>query len=115
MRLVLRTDNLVAIDDIVTAWCRSLTLAELSERLDREEVPFSKVYSIADVQADPHFRERGATIELMDPVLGAIPAPAAVTRFVGRTEPVRPWARTPGSSTHRCIGSWGLERRSWMR
>jgi crotonobetainyl-CoA:carnitine CoA-transferase CaiB-like acyl-CoA transferase len=81
---VRRTENLVDIDEIVADWCRSLSFAELSASLDREDVPFSKVYSIADVQADPHFIVRGATIELMDPVLGAIPAPAAVPRFTGR-------------------------------
>jgi crotonobetainyl-CoA:carnitine CoA-transferase CaiB-like acyl-CoA transferase len=81
---VRRTQNLVAIDDIVADWCSRLTFAQLRERLEREEVPFSKVYSIADAQADPHFKARGTTIELMDPVLGAIPAPAAVPRFTGR-------------------------------
>lgn len=82
---VARTRNHVAIDDIVAAWCASLPLAALSERLDKAEVPFSKVYSIADVVADPHFQARGAVIELQDAELGAIPAPAAVPRFVGRT------------------------------
>lgn len=81
---VARTENLVAIDDIVAGWCSRQTFEQLSECLEREEVPFSKVYSIADVQRDPHFKARGAIIELMDPVLGAIPAPAAVPRFSGR-------------------------------
>ena len=105
---VLRTENLIAIDDIVAAWCLGLTLAELSERLDREEVPFSKVYSIADVQADPHFRARGATIELMDPVLGAIPAPAAVPRFVGRTAPVPSVGPDTGQHNAQVYGELGL-------
>jgi crotonobetainyl-CoA:carnitine CoA-transferase CaiB-like acyl-CoA transferase len=84
-----RTRHHLAIDEIVSAWCASLPLAALSARLDREEVPFSKVYSIADVVADPHLQARSAMLQLQDPVLGAIPAPAAVPRFVGRT-PVQP-------------------------
>ena len=79
-----RTRHHVVLDDLVAAWCAGLTLAALAERLDREEVPFSKVYSIADVVADPHFSAREALIELQDPELGAIPAPAIVPRFVGR-------------------------------
>jgi crotonobetainyl-CoA:carnitine CoA-transferase CaiB-like acyl-CoA transferase len=59
-------------------------LAALSARLDQEEVPFSKVYSIADVVADPHLQARQAMLQLQDPELGEIPAPAAVPRFVGR-------------------------------
>ena len=38
-----RTRNHVLIDDLVAAWCASLPLASLSERLDQHEVPFSKV------------------------------------------------------------------------
>lgn len=116
---VLRTDNLVAIDDIVAAWCRGLTLAELSARLDREEVPISKVYSIADVQADPHFRARGATIELMDPVLGAIPAPAARRRrrcrgSWGGPRQFLQWGPTPGNTMRRCTQNWDWVRRNWI-
>lgn len=80
-----RTRNHVAIDDVVAAWCASLPLLVLSQRLDQADVPFSKVYSIADVMADPHFQARGTFIELDDPELGPIPAPAAVPRFAGRT------------------------------
>jgi crotonobetainyl-CoA:carnitine CoA-transferase CaiB-like acyl-CoA transferase len=79
-----RTRHHLAIDEIVTAWCASRPLAALSARLDQEEVPFSKVYSIADVVADPHLQARQAMLQLQDPELGEIPAPAAVPRFVGR-------------------------------
>ena len=85
---VQRTRHHLEIDAIVAAWCARLPLAALAERLDRHEVPFSKVYSIADVVDDPHFRARASFIELRDPELGAIPAPAVVPRFVGRTSSV---------------------------
>ncbi|CAN5633951.1 CoA transferase [soil metagenome] len=106
---VRRTENLVAIDDIVAAWCKSLPFAELSARLEREEVPFSKVYSIADAQADPHFKARGATIELMDPLLGAIPAPAAVPRFTGRTADVPSVGPDTGQHNAEVYGGLGLD------
>jgi crotonobetainyl-CoA:carnitine CoA-transferase CaiB-like acyl-CoA transferase len=85
---VQRTRNHVAIDDIVAAWCARHPLSVLSEYLDHAEVPFTKVYSIADVMDDPHFQARGAFMQLDDPELGAIPAPAVVPRFVSRTAPV---------------------------
>jgi len=105
---VRRTENLVAIDKIVADWCRSLSFAELSASLDREEVPFSKVYSIVDVQDDPHFKARGATIELMDPVLGAIPAPAAVPRFTGRKAFVPAVGPDTGQDNAEVYGGLGL-------
>ena len=105
---VRRTENLVAIDDIVAGWCISLSFDELSARLEKEEVPFSKVYSIADAQADPHFKARGATIKLMDPVLGAIPAPATVPRFTGRTTGVPCVGPDTGQDNAEVYGELGL-------
>lgn len=106
---VRRTENLVELDGIVAAWCRGLTFAELGACLDRAEVPFSKVYSIADAQVDPHFKARGATIELMDPVLGAIPAPAAVPRFSGRTARVPSVGPDTGQHNARIYGGLGVD------
>jgi crotonobetainyl-CoA:carnitine CoA-transferase CaiB-like acyl-CoA transferase len=106
---VRRTENLVELDGIVAAWCRGLTLAELGACLDQAEVPFSKVCSIADVQVDPHFKARGATIELMDPVLGAIPAPASVPRFSGRTARVPSVGPDTGQHNARIYGALGLD------
>lgn len=105
---VRRTQNLEAIDAIVADWCARLPLAEVSALLDKEEVPFSKVYSIADVQADPHFQARGATIELMDDQLGPIPAPGVVPRFVGRRAEVPCVGPETGRDNERVYGGVGL-------
>lgn len=106
---VRRTENLVVIDDIVAKWCNNLSYTELSTRLEREEVPFSKVYSIADVQTDPHFKARGATIELMDPMLGAIPVPGAVPRFTGRTAVTPCVGPDTGQDNAEVYGALGLD------
>lgn len=103
-----RTENLVALDAIVAGWCRSLPFAELAQRLAREEVPFTKVYSIADVQEDAHLRARGAFIEMQDAKLGAIPAPAAVPRFVGRHGAVPAVGPETGQHNADVYGALGL-------
>jgi len=79
-----RIEHLAALDELIATWCASLPFAELAERLKREDVPHSKVWSIADLMADPHFQARGTFIDLEDPDFGAVPAPAAVPRFGGR-------------------------------
>jgi crotonobetainyl-CoA:carnitine CoA-transferase CaiB-like acyl-CoA transferase len=106
---VQRTRHHVEIDDIVGAWTAGHSLEALSARLERHDVPFSKVYSIADVMDDPHFRAREAFVELQDPELGAIPAPAAVPRFVGR-EGVAPPAVGPrtGQDNAAVYGGLGI-------
>jgi len=103
-----RTQNLVDIDNVVADWVASLPLAEVSALLDKEEVPFSKVYSIADVQADPHFKARGALIELQDDKLGPIPAPGVVPRFVGRESRVPCVGPDTGRDNETLYGSLGL-------
>lgn len=94
-----RIRHLDALDGIIAAWCASLPFAELAARLDREEVPYGKVYSIADLQADPHMQARGAFVELSDEQFGTVPAPAPVPRFVGRAS-VRPSATGPSTGQH---------------
>lgn len=86
---VQRTQHHRVLDDQVAQWCASQPFATLAQTLERHEVPFSKVNSVADVVADPHFVARGAVMQLHDPVLGPIRAPSPVPRFVGRV-PLQP-------------------------
>lgn len=103
-----RTENLLALDALVAHWCRNLPYAQLAARLEQEEVPFTKVYSIADIEQDEHFRARGTFIELQDPDLGAIPAPAAVPRFVGRERLVPASGPATGQHNAQIYGELGL-------
>ncbi len=113
---VARTRHHIAIDEIVASWCAVLPLGLLAERLERHEVPFSKVYSIADAVADPHFQARGAFIELQDDDLGAIPAPAPVPRFVGRDRPPVPCVGPEtGKDNAEVFGSIGVRQEDLER
>jgi crotonobetainyl-CoA:carnitine CoA-transferase CaiB-like acyl-CoA transferase len=103
-----RTRNLLAIDGIVAAWCASQSLAAVSERLEAAEVPFSKVYSMADAMQDPHFQARGAFMELQDAQLGKIPAPGVVPRFVGRTPSHPSVGPDTGQDNETVYGSLGV-------
>ena len=94
-----RIRHLEALDRVIADWCTSLPFAELATRLDQEDVPYSKVYSIADLQADPHMQARGAFIDLPDEQFGTVPAPAPVPRFIGR-EPTQPPATGPRTGQH---------------
>jgi len=104
-----RIRHLEALDALIGDWCASQPFAQLSAQLDREEVPYSKVCSIADLQADPHMQARGAFIDLPDAQFGSVPAPAAVPRFVGR-DSVPPPATGPHTGQHNgeVYGALGL-------
>ena len=83
-----RIANVADIDGMVATWCSAQSLASLSAALEQNSVPFSKVYDIADILADPHFQAREAWIRLPDPDLGSVPAPCVVPRFGGLAAPI---------------------------
>lgn len=103
-----RIANVAAIDDLVAAWCRGHSLSSLSAALERQSVPFSKVYDIADMLADPQFKARGAWIRLPDPELGSVPAPCVVPRFSGTAAAVPRTGPSVGEHNAQVYAELGL-------
>jgi len=83
-----RTRHLVALDQEIATWCRQHPMANIMQRLDAHEAPYSRVNSIAQAAQDPHFVARQAVIDLPDTDLGSVKAPCIVPRFTGRSLPV---------------------------
>jgi crotonobetainyl-CoA:carnitine CoA-transferase CaiB-like acyl-CoA transferase len=84
------------IEAIVAAWAKTLTTRELVDTLNRAAVPAGPVHTIADIFADPYFREREQLVTASDPALGEIVMPGVVPRLsatpgaVGRPGPLVP-------------------------
>jgi crotonobetainyl-CoA:carnitine CoA-transferase CaiB-like acyl-CoA transferase len=72
------------------------------------DAPFQKVYDVADVLADEHFKARGAITRLPDPELGSVPAPAAVPRFSGLPQIVHRTGPGIGEHNAEVYGELGL-------
>ncbi len=87
-----------ALDEILSAWTSTFTLAELEHLLQREDVPASRIFTMADIFADPHYAARGAIAKATG---GEIPAEVAMPIPVPRL------SETPGVIRHagRAIGS----------
>lgn len=93
-----RVRNLAELDDALSAWFVAHDYAHTAKVLEEAGIPFSKAYTIEDVEQDPHFRSREAIIRLPDPDYGSLPAPCIVPRVSGRERPV---PRTgPGVGEH---------------
>jgi crotonobetainyl-CoA:carnitine CoA-transferase CaiB-like acyl-CoA transferase len=105
----LRTRHLEVLDGLIAKWFRDHDYGWLRERLDAHGVPFSKVYSIADVLDDPHFRAREAIVRLPDPELGSLPAPAAVPRFSGFDAPPPRTGPAVGEHNAEVYGGLGID------
>jgi crotonobetainyl-CoA:carnitine CoA-transferase CaiB-like acyl-CoA transferase len=84
--LVLRNQHAGKIDAIVRRWTLERSASEVEEILAAADVPASRIYTIADVFADPHYRAREMLVDAPDDDLGTITLAAPVPRL----------SRTPG-------------------
>jgi crotonobetainyl-CoA:carnitine CoA-transferase CaiB-like acyl-CoA transferase len=66
---------------IVGEWVSRHTAEEVERILVEAEVPVSRVYSIADIFADVHYRERESLITVDDPVIGPVRMQAVYPRL----------------------------------
>jgi crotonobetainyl-CoA:carnitine CoA-transferase CaiB-like acyl-CoA transferase len=103
-----RVRHLDAVDGAIADWFAAHDYAAIAAALEAHSVPFSKIYSIADVLDDPHFQARGAIWRLPDAERGSVPAPAAVPRF--SAAPAEPPHTGPATGEHNAAiyGALGL-------
>ena len=87
-----RAAQMQRIDDAIGAWTKERTVDEVLQAMEKAEVPAGRIYSAADIAADPHYAARGMIAEVIagdgEPLKvpgivpklsatpGAIPAPA---------------------------------------
>ncbi len=58
-----RARNRDAVNAIVAEWVAARGVEELLDALEREQVPATRINSVADVVADPHVRARGSVVQ----------------------------------------------------
>src|SRR2546423_11461547 len=54
-----RAAQMERIDEAIAAWTRSRTQAEVLAAMEAAEVPAGRIYTAADIAADPHYHARG--------------------------------------------------------
>jgi crotonobetainyl-CoA:carnitine CoA-transferase CaiB-like acyl-CoA transferase len=85
-----RPENMKAIDALIADWTRQHDAEPLEALLREGEVPTTRVYTIADIYADPHFRARDMLQAVPHPVLGHTTQSGVVPRL----------SATPGGIRH---------------
>ena len=65
-----RVANAAALDALIGAWSRRYSADALERLLQDADIPCSKVYTAADIAADPQYRDRGMVQAVPDPVHG---------------------------------------------
>lgn len=93
-----RLANVEELDKLLANWFGQRAYVVIAAELERGGVPFSRIYTIADMQCDPQYVSRKAIVRLPDPDCGTVPAPCVVPRITGREQPL---PRTgPGVGEH---------------
>jgi crotonobetainyl-CoA:carnitine CoA-transferase CaiB-like acyl-CoA transferase len=93
---ILRARHQAELDETVAQWTSRHSLAEVERVLERAGVPATRINTIADVFADPHFAARGMLARLPSDELGEVTVAGPVPRL----------SRTPARLKHagRAIG-----------
>lgn len=85
-----RNENHEALDAIISAWTRQHELAVLEARMEEVSVPATRIFTVADIFNDPHYKARQSIVEAPDQHLGTVAMPTVVPRL----------SETPGTIRH---------------
>ncbi|GAG43213.1 unnamed protein product, partial [marine sediment metagenome] len=78
---IVRGENMSACDDAVTAWSTTLDMADVESAMDAAKVPAARIYTVADIFSDPHYKARDMLVEVEDDVLGPVTLAGVVPKL----------------------------------
>lgn len=76
-----RGEHQAELDAIVAEWSATLPAADLLALMEAHLVPAGPICDAAQVATNPHFRERGAVVDVADPELGTLSMQGVVPRL----------------------------------
>ncbi len=78
-----RVAHVRELDAIISDWTRTLDSDVVLDRIEAANIPATKIYTIADVAADPQYRARGMVTNVDDPLIGPLLHPGVVPMVAG--------------------------------
>jgi len=100
-----RGQNDAALDEFIARWTASLSLSELEKTLEDAGVPASRIFTIADIFKDPHYKARGSIVHAPDEKLGTIAMATVVPRLSDTPGEIRHAGRRIGQDTRQVLGA----------
>jgi formyl-CoA transferase len=86
-----RAAQMQRIDAAIAAWTSRLSLEDVLKEMERAEVPAGRIYSAADIAADPHYAARG----VIERIVAADGEPLKVPGVIPRLSATPGAIRTP--------------------
>jgi crotonobetainyl-CoA:carnitine CoA-transferase CaiB-like acyl-CoA transferase len=91
------------LDDLIATWTRASSLESLEQTLNAAAVPAMRIFTIADIFGDPHYRARGAIVQAPDDDLGSVAMANVVPRLSHTPGRVRHAGHHIGGDTRRVL------------
>jgi formyl-CoA transferase len=104
-----RGENQRELDEIIAAWTRTFTLADLLALLEEKGIPSGRVFRAPDMLEDPQYKAREAIVETDHPVFGRIKMQNAFPRLSETPGRVRWPGPTLGEHTDAVLDGIGLD------
>jgi crotonobetainyl-CoA:carnitine CoA-transferase CaiB-like acyl-CoA transferase len=98
-----RSEHQEDIDDLIARWTATQPLATLETVLEAAGVPATRIFTIADIFGDPHYRARGSIVDAPDAELGTVAMANVVPRLSATPGAVRHAGHAVGEDTHRVL------------
>jgi crotonobetainyl-CoA:carnitine CoA-transferase CaiB-like acyl-CoA transferase len=105
--LAARNARVAETDEIVARWTASLDCAEIDRRLREADVPASRIFSMKDIFADPHYAARGMLVPAPDEDIGPVTMAAPVPRLSETPGRIRHAGRRLGQDTREALRRFG--------
>jgi crotonobetainyl-CoA:carnitine CoA-transferase CaiB-like acyl-CoA transferase len=105
--LAARNTRVAETDEIVARWTESLDCAEIDRLLCEADVPASRIFSMKDIFADPHYAARGMLVLTPDEDIGPITMAAPVPRLSETPGRIRHAGRRLGANTREALRAFG--------
>lgn len=99
-----RVANARELDVLINGWTSTLDAAALEAALRSADIPQTRVFTVADIAADPQMRARGMVQDVQDGMLGPVLHPGIVPRVDGTPNAPRSTGPALGADNDAVLG-----------
>ncbi|WP_233856563.1 CaiB/BaiF CoA transferase family protein [Paraburkholderia sp. HD33-4] len=103
-----RVKQVAMLDQAITEWTSRHAIEDVLAALERAEVPAGRIYSVADIVADPHYQARDMLLQAQLPGGASVKMPGIVPKLSDTPGEVRWQGPTLGEHTGSVLSELGF-------